>query len=292
MMALLEMQYFPARATTLRDERTRNHYRRSVRWLGDMLGRPAKIADLTDDHLTALLGWLLTVRHQQEVTANTSRKCLCALWRWCRDRGLIATGPTADPLPTPQRAPRAFSRDDLQRLVRTAATMPGSICGMPARFWWLALLAIEWDTGARAAELLSLRWEWLDWQTGWLTSPAEYRKGKGSDAVYWLAEDTRATLRPIARQEGPILNWTLHRSRYWQLWSDLLRAAGLPVDRRHKTQCLRRSFASWLRAGGGDPVSACGHSSAAVTSRYYLDPRLTAARHADAMPFRLLDLRE
>ena len=47
------------------------------------------------------------------------------------------------------------------------------------------------DTGARATELLSLRWEWIDWETGWLSVPAEARKGQHHDEVYGLADDTR-----------------------------------------------------------------------------------------------------
>ncbi len=284
---LLETQFFLLR-TGIRDEKTRAHYRRAVRWLGELLGRPARLDDLTDDHLSGVLQWLTVTRNQSATTANGARKCLACLWRWCRDRGLLTTGPTVEPLRTPIRTPRAWRREELSRLLAAARTSPGSIGGLPASTWWLTLLALSWDTGARAAELLSLRWEWIDWETGWLSVPAEARKGQHHDEVYGLADDTRELLASIRRPTGLVLGWTRDRSRYWQLWGDLLTRAGLPSDRRHKTQCLRRTFATWLEVGGGSATDALGHGSRATTTRSYLDPTLTRTRSADRLPFRLL----
>lgn len=286
---LLEGQFFPIQ-TRIRNEKTRRHYRRAVRFLGEMLERPPRVTDLSDDNVAALLHWLTTTRKQTAVTANTSRKCLVSLWRWCHNRGLTTTGPTIQPLPTPRRQPRAWRREEMARLLEAARDTPGSICGMPARVWWLVLFALEWDTGARAGELFAFRWEWLDFESGWLTCPAEYRKGNVSDAVYGLLPDTLGLLRNIAKPSGLILQWPTDRnvSRYYQLWSDLLERAGLPNDRRHKTQCLRRTFASFLAAGGGDPTAACGHADRSTTQRYYLDPVVTATKHGVNMPFRLL----
>lgn len=54
--------------------------------------------------------------------------------------------------------------------------------------------------------------------------------------------------------------------------SKLFRLAGLPSGRDCKPQRLRRSHATHLKAAGGDPTLALGHSSEEVTRRYYLDP--------------------
>lgn len=272
------------------DRSTQLHYRRAVRWLGETIGRPANVADLSDDTLRATLTYLTNTRRQTPATANGARKCLASLWRWCRDRGLITTGPTIPKLKAPARTPRAWTREELQRLVQAAASSHGTICGMPARVWWLALLALEWDTGCRAGELLALRWEWLDWSRGWLIVPAESRKGQAVDGVYGLMDDTLSLLRSMRQPEGLILGWRHHRSRYWQLWTDLLRAAGLPSGRQSKTQCLRRSFASHLAIGGGNAQSALGHASGSTTARHYLDPSITTRPVGESMPFRLLSL--
>lgn len=284
---LLEQQFFLLR-TRVRDDKTRTHYRRSVRFLGEMLGRPARVSDLTDDHLAGLLNWLRNMHGQSEVTANTTRKFLVCLWRWCRDRGIVDTGPTVAPLPAPARTPRAWRREELARLVAAAKSSQGEICGHKASWWWLTLLALEWDTGARATELLALRWDWIDWDQNWLLVPAECRKGKTRDACYSLGHDTLEHLGRHRRETGLILGWTMHTSRYYQLWNDVLDAAGLPKTRRNKTQMLRRTFATWLKIGGGSPTDALGHGDAATTRRSYLDPTLAGERFSDHMPFRLL----
>lgn len=285
----LESQFFLLR-TKVRDEKTRAHYRRSVAWLAEMLGRMPQVDDLTDDHIAGLLNWLQQRRNQSANTANSAHKCLCCLWRFARDKGLIPTGPTVAPLKTPRRVPRAWRRDELSRLVAAARQSTGSICGIPAGSWWLTILALSWDTGVRATELLSLRWEWIDWDSGWMHVPAECRKGAHHDEVYGLAPDTLALLRSLPRSGPLILNWERHRSRYWQLWKELLRRAELPATRYTATQCLRRTFATWLEIGGGSATDALGHSSRDTTRRSYLDPTMTRTRSSDRLPFRLLDL--
>lgn len=53
---------------------------------------------------------------------------------------------------------------------------------------------------------------------------------------------------------------------------------------------MRRSHASWLAYAGGDATAACGHLDATVTRQHYLDPTICGQRHAERLPFRLLDL--
>ena len=255
-----------------------------------MLERPARVGDLTDSNVAKLLGWLTTTRKQSATTANGSHKCLACLWRWARDKGYTPTGPTVAPLKTPVRTPRAWSRDELTRLVTAAATSAGSIGGMPARDWWLIVLSLQWDCGVRAGEMLALRWEWLDWSRGWLTVPAEARKGQHRDVVHGLSVDTMQLLEPHRKATGLILGHDYDRSRYCQRWDELLNRAGLPRDRKNKTQRLRATFASWLTAAGGDATAALGHASRVTTVQHYIDPTLSAKKYADAMPFRIMSL--
>lgn len=287
---VLEKQYF-LQQTRVSDEKTRIHYRRAVRRLGEMLGRAPLIGDLTDEHLAGLMQWEQMRRGVSPETANHSRKCLAALWRWCRDKDLIRGGPTVRPLKVPKRRPKALTEDELHRLVAAADRMPGTIGGLPARVWWLTLLQIEMDAGIRAGELLSLRWEWLDWETGYVHVPAEVRKGKSEDASYWLPPDTRQWLAPLRRPHGLILGFDRHVSRYYQLWDDLLEAAGLPPGRRQKTHALRRTFATALKKEGGDVTAALGHADEATARRYYLDPSASPTRHAELIPEAMRPLR-
>jgi integrase len=286
---VLTQQYFRLN-NRITSELTRTRYARAVRWLGELLGHPARVDELTDDNLAGLLQWLQSRLGQSPATANGSHRCLCALWRWCRDRGLTGDprGPTVRQVKTPRRIPRALREDELTRLIAAAHASPGSICGMPARTWWLTLLALEMDTGARAKELLSLRWEWVDWRDGTITVPAEVRQGSHHDERYGVLPDTLAWLERVKRPEGLILQWTLDYSRYYQLWSDLLERAGLPTGRAWKTQCLRRTFATLVERGGGNATLALGHSDRRTTVLSYLDPTGQVVRHGESIAFRVL----
>lgn len=286
---LLEQQYFPLQSRVA-DEKTRVHYRRAVRRLGEMLGRPPLVTDLTDDNVAGLMRWEQMRRGVSAETANHSRKCLVALWRWCRDKEIVRGGPTVAKLKTPKRRPKAMTEEELQRLVAAACRTPGQIGGLPARTWWLTLLQIEMDAGIRAGELLALRWEWLDWESGYIHVPAEVRKGKSEDASYWFPPETRQWLAALRRPHGLILGFERHVSRYYQLWDDLLEVAGLPPGRRQKTHALRRTFATALKKEGGDVAEALGHADEATARRYYLDPTASSSRHAELIPDRMRPL--
>lgn len=281
---LLETQFFPLK-TSITSDVTKRRYRRAVRWLGESIGRHALLDDLTDDHLAAISSYLRDRRQQSPRTINGTLECLRCLWRWCRDRQLAKGGPTFAPLKVAARQPRAWREEELSRLIQAADASGGSIGGMPARTWWLTLFALVMDTGARAAELLAMRWEWLDWQAGTMSVDAAVRKGGQRFMCYGLRRDTLAWLDRIKRPEGLILAWDMDPSRLYQLYGDLLKAAGLPNTRYTKLHCLRRTFATLLEANGGDATAALGHASRATTLRHYLDPTRTVRVHADVIPF-------
>jgi integrase len=71
-----------------------------------------------------------------------------------------------------------------------------------------------------------------------------------------------------------------HKSgTFYRRYTMLLERAGLPTGRRWKPQCLRRTFATFLEAAGGDATEALDHSSRRVTKQSYLDPT-----HSKAVP--------
>jgi integrase len=285
-------EYLRRKFARIRSCKTVAHYDRAVRYFGEFLGRPAQLDDLDDDVVVDFLRYLLSEREQCEVTANTSRKCLVAFWRWCHLRGLVAVGPTVDKLPEPWNPPQCLNREQLAKLVDAARRTRGIRCGMPASEWWLLLFSLDWDTGARAGELLGLRWEWIDRDSWSISVPASVRKGRMRGAVYHFTPRTIGMLRRHWKSEGPILGYAPNRNpaAYYLWWDKLLRLAGLPADRKHKTQSLRRSFATWLKIGGGDASAALLHTDQRLAAAHYLDASLSAERHADKLPFHLLDL--
>lgn len=293
LLDVFEVQYVPLKslhANTI----VRN--RRAIVWLGEMLGRPAEVGDLTDSNLRGLLHYLRTKREQSPITANGSWRCLCTLWRWANRHQLIGTWPGGEPLHVPKRAPKAWTLDELRQLVTAAARANGSIYGLPARLWWLALLGVLIDSGARFGELRAMQWEWIT-KDGWVHVPAEHVKGMKADRVYGLMTDTLAALEDLRRvssiggpARGPVFRISGHESRYYQHWDALLECAGLPKSRGNKTHKFRRTFASWLASAGESATAALGHESPAVTIASYIDPTIAARRYAEKMPFRLLSL--
>lgn len=283
-------RFFLARPT-IRNEGTRTHYRRAVKLLGEMLERPATIDDLDDEIVGALLTYCVEIRRQSAATANGARKSLVCLWTWCRNRGMVQTGPTVPKLPIPKRIPRTFTGTEYEALVLAAADLPGTLSAMPKSVWWLTLLQLASNTGCRAGELLALRWEWIDWNKGWLVVPAEFRKGGVEDAAYALWKSTLEWLEPFKKTEGPIMPFNYNRSRFWQLWDELLKAAGLPTGRRYKTQALRRVFATQVDLHGGDASRALGHSSPQLARQNYIDAtQRDATSEADRIPEKMRPL--
>lgn len=284
---LCEKQYF-ALNVRIRDEKTRTQYRIALGNFRDFLGREGTLDDLTDDAMTRFIIWLRDVRELHPRTCNDRRSRLNALWTWLANREFLLRRPTNCPLEEPQRTPRAWTQDELRRLIRACHDSPGTIGPLPASTFWLAFHSLAWDTGARTSELLQLRWEWLDHGTGWVSVPAYARKGQKRDACYRLQPDTMAVLSTFRRPTGPILGWDYHASRFWQLYSELLTRAGLPNSRYDKPQKMRRSHGSWLAAAGGDATGSLGHLDSATTRQHYLDPRIVAPSPSSQLPFRLL----
>jgi excisionase family DNA binding protein len=267
--------------------RTVEHYAYTINVFGEMLGRLATIADLTDDNVLALMRHV-TDQGRAAATANSYRKCVVALWAWLAKRRYVDYWPAVPKLPEPKRVPRAWSQEELARLIQACRETPGTIGAVPSPHWWLAFHGVAWDTGARTGELLSLEWAWLDTSRGILTVPAEKRKGKTKDAAYQLMEDTLKCLERI-RTPHPLIFFGLgHKSSFWQRYGRLLKRAGLPNNRYTKPQKLRRSHASWLKLAGGDATASLGHSTDAVTRQSYLDPTISNEAPASQL-FRILD---
>lgn len=281
---LLEEQYLPGNPD-IASEKTKRRYKRAVAWLSEALKRPAGVADLTDAHLGALVSHLRTSRGQCNRTVNGSLECLRALWRWCRDSDLIRTGPRFANLKVAEMPPKAWREDELVRLVQAADARPGMLGGVPSRVWWLTAIALELDTGARVTELLSLRWEWLDWRSGTITVEASYRKGGTKWGCYKLRQITLDWLHGLGRREGEILPCDVTECTLYNHFTAILKAAGLPSNRYTKFHCLRKTFATLLELNGGNATQALGHASRSTTLRHYLDPSRLVRAHADAIPF-------
>lgn len=265
--------YFKIRLS-IRSEDTRNQYRYAINNFSTALGRTATIADLNDDNLAILCHWL-TNKGLAPITVNERVGRVKTLWTWLARRGVVKTFPTLGRIPQPETTPRAWTVDELRRLFDACAAERGTICGVRAGLWWVALHSWLWCTSERFGATMRLKWEHLDLDGQIAIVPAGIRKGHTKPAVYNLWPEACSALRLIREPvRDLVFPWHLTECSYYLHYSRILRRAGLPDGRHNKTHAMRVSHATWREATGGNASQALGHADPATTRKHYLDPRI------------------
>lgn len=240
---------------------------------GRFLGHEPTFSDLSDDSVSAFLGWLVENGRAAE-TANKARSHILALWRLAARKGMVATYPDVPPERAPRRIPRAWTRDELVTLFAAIDATRGTIAGIPSCLWWHALHQVLWWTGERIGAVMQLEWKHLDEHTCWLTVPAEIRKRKTGDRIFQLpTEAVERILRIRVDPNGRMFPWPYAGNYLWGRYKGLLRKAGLTTDRKSMFHKMRRSTASYFEAAGGNATNLLDHSQRSVTL-LYLDPTI------------------
>lgn len=254
-----------------------NHFKR-------FLGHEPTLDDLADNILADFMDWLLDGR--SPATVNKAYSCIAALWRHAADLGLISTRPTIRPMPQPETIPMAWMIDEIRRLLKACQETPGKIEGIPAGDWLEAIHWFWWSTGERCSAAMSVEMNWVNLERGEVHIPAQVRKGRKKPMLYQLLPQAVAAIRKIWSPDRQMLfPWKKSVSMFYKRYTALLKRAGLPTDRKSKPQRMRRSFASYLEAAGGNATEALDHSSRSVTKKSYLDPRITGIKnHAQKLP--------
>lgn len=252
-------------------------YRISVSNFSRFLGRPARLADLTNDNVSAHMQWMLD-RGREKATANKDRSQLLALWRFATRCGLLTTFPDVAPEVEPVRVPTAWLQSDISKLLLAVDAMPGSVGDVPASLWWRTLIEVCLDTGERIGAVIQAKRDWL--QGDWLLFPAEARKGGKRDRMYKLSQSTVERLAELRQHTGAeLFPWPYCHNYLWKRFKAILEQAGLPAGRRDKFHRLRRTTASVVYAAGMDAQDVLDHQNKRTTQRY-LDPRFTRQTQA------------
>ena len=269
---LLENEYFP-RKRSISSDSTKKHYRITIAHLGLMLGRPATLADLDEDVAERFIVWCQNHRKLARATIHQRRCYLVAFWGWCAKRRMVEKWPTVEPVAVPRHVPEAWTLDELERLMAACRACRGHIGDVRANLWWPSIHAFWFYEGERVSASLSARW--ADYHDGILMIPAERRKGQSKPAVYDLHPIVRDWLDLIRQPARELIwPWPYDRSRFYQLYRELIESAALPWKPRTGPQKLRRTHATYVLASGGDPTASLMHSSPDVTQRFYLDTRI------------------
>lgn len=241
----------------------------------DFLGREPTLEDLNDAAVCNFLQHRIT-QGRAAHTVDKERDKIIALANYAakkRHIGEFIDIPTLNP---PSAAPQCWKQEHVSALLAACEKMTGTVAGNDARHWWTAFHYVVLYTGERTGAVMSLKWEWLDMATGWLRVPGEFRKGGKKAMTYRLPQCVLDKLRLIELPKRDLIfavHWkkSYMTGSFYLHYGKLLRIAGLPDSRKFKPQCLRRTFASFLEAAGGDATRALAHSSRKVTETSYLD---------------------
>jgi integrase len=159
-----------------------------------------------------------------------------------------------------------LSDPEVARLLEALYTAEEAKTASP---WAIAAVRLPLYTGARLNEILTLRWEWVDWQRRLLLLPIS----KTGPKSIVLSGRAVAVLGRIPRIEGnPYVicgkRPGAHLVNLQKPWRRIRKAAGLDHICIHD---LRHSFASFAAAGGASlPMigALLGHSEPRTTARY------------------------
>lgn len=255
----------------------------SVRQFCAYLKRPAELADLNAKTLVAYTQYR-RLAGKAESTIEREAAKLMTLWRWAASEGWAQT-PKIRFEKAKVEAPVCFLRWELRRLVKAMKSYDKTIGGVSGDVYLLALLSTIWDTAERIGAVRAVQRSDIDVSSRWW--PRRYwitirhRKRSGKTMVRPLRRSTAKYLRLLLAETGEKQPFALvDRTALYGHLDRVLERAGLPVDRKHKFHCVRRSHASYLKRAGGDVQQSLDHSSPQIAQERYYDPRVTETRHA------------
>lgn len=253
-------------------------YRRTLRGHLDQFCRPFGDRLIASLDTTELDTWLVEVA-PGVVTRRNKRQSLVGLWRWCRDKGMLA-----------QEKRTAAERCDCPSLRKerrghvTETWLPGEMKKIlevvpPAYLPWVALAGFA---GVRTNEIFAIGEDkaGLDWRDLKLDGPEPHilmPAGVAKTAhrrKIPICDCLRQWLEPIAKKSGPIAPpvapWTM--SRIWngkRLTQVIEGATGLPW----RKNALRHSFGTYgvIEAGGVGSVALAMGNSERMIKNHYLD---------------------
>lgn len=266
-------------------EKTSRQYQIQIGHFSRHLGREATLADLDDDVLSVFL-W----QRAQATSKANSNKCrnhLLALWRFAARKRYVEHFPDVPKLPEPKRTPQAWTMEQINRLFAACASYEQPIGRYHGADWMTALHWFLWNTGERIGAVLAVERSHVDLAAGTVRIPAEIRKGQRADAFYRLWPETVAALKRIwSDAPGRAFPFPKHKATLYNRYRKLLISAGLPTGRFCGPHRMRKSFASHLKAMGGDATKALGHSDPSVTEGSYIDPGIVsdASDKIDLLP--------
>lgn len=246
---------------------------------GDMFEVKA-LSDVAPGMVEDYVSWRL--QDVAVATANKNLRTLKASFNRAVRRGYLETNPAADvkQVREPDRDLRVLTAEEVRSLLCACWSVR-----------WKALVSLAVTTGMRLGEMLALRWEDVDFETGTvrvLNRPGQFTKSKRNRALALLP--SVCELLGKLGINGPFVFHT-RNGRPWhnnvkQQFRRLVERSGIKYCSIHD---LRRTFVSHLAMAGINEAlvkELAGHASIGTTLRYYTQILPEALRLAQAsLPF-------
>lgn len=242
----------------------------------------AHASELTDRNLVSYAQWRRNLGRSESTIEREVAKLL-TLARYAAALGLLPA-PRIRQVKARIETPVAFLRHEVRALFRAARHYQKPIRTVPGNVYMVALLDVIWDCGERVGALCHVTRADIDLRGRWLRITT--RKQNGRTLVRRLSRRTvRSLSKLMAAHTSDRVFGVVDRTSLYGPLNEILIAAGLPTDRRHKFHALRRSHASYLHVAGGDARASLDHADEATTRRYYFDPRVVRAADASRLLF-------
>lgn len=248
-----------------------SHYNQLIDRIAKHLHREPMVSDLADVTMAGYLRWRSDTpgwrnRLPAAATVEKDRRMIRAMWEMSARKKWSADFPELPKVKVPKRLPlgRAYTADDVARLIRRARKRHGFTGGLPSGWWWATLLWTAAVTGERLSALLALRWAQVDLDARQVVFLGSTRKGATRDIRRAITPELAALLAEHRRQPADLVwPWDRRTRSYWGSLKLLCRLAGVRYRGFHG---LRRTAASYAALAGG--------RAAATKLLDHADPRL------------------
>src|SRR5690606_5123646 len=135
------------------------------------------VTDLTNVAVCAALADRLK-EGRSPYTANKMLRHLRALANFAHELGVLEKPLTCRALPVRRSSPRAWTVEEIGRLLRAASNRSGATEGIRARVWWSALVLALYETGVRIRGLMSVRRACVQMESRKLIVEAAHQKDR------------------------------------------------------------------------------------------------------------------
>lgn len=260
--------------------------------LAAFLGHEPTTADLDDLVISRYLRWRAETpgwkgRIPSPASVQKDRVMVAAIWNYAARKKLAAEFPELPRIKVPRKLPtgRAYTSDDVAKLIRRAKRRNGHTGGVPSAWWWSTLIYAIYCTGERFEAATSLRWGDVDLSRCVVVYRGETRKGSTRDIERQITPDL-AKMLSIYRgpDEALVWKWDRRSRSQWTSLKLLCRLAGVKYRGFHG---LRRTAASYAALAGGRAAATqlLDHADPNL-QEVYVDPEIcpTDADSTRALP--------